>query len=427
LARIVFLQKILAMATYINYGEGEEDATVQGAEWLQGLLQVKGGDAEKTFAEKFKALYSNQESSANFDYGPVFDLFVDYSADLFSTVPENRPEERLKEIESWFALVFSMLLLLEDPEHLDKATTRLCKLLDESIDQQPELRLRLLMMLYNTFNNPTFEFRYRVFKHSVDYAAKADLFDQILPYLDYLDSWMKDWEAYLKIEDKRTLYFDLSTNLRGMGKKVDAFMYLKTYHQLFQGASADTLNEAESATTQLIKDAITLPNVFQFDDIVVLDTVKALGKGKQPALVKLCDVFLSGNVGDLKEFQSKNGKIFDEHGLNYDDCMAKIRLLTLATATQGVSEMALDEIAKRLEEEPANVERTVVRGISEGIVDGRIDQLNRKILVKSSFQRSFANDEWAFLDGKLTSWIDNLESVIKFVGEQKQKPEGYTS
>jgi len=143
--------------------------------------------------------------------------------------------------------------------------------------------------------------------------------------------------------------------------------------------------------------------------------------------VKLCDVFLSGNVSDLKEFQSKNGKIFDEHGLNYDDCMAKIRLLTLATATQGVPEMDLDEIAKRLEEEPANVERTVVRGISEGIVDGRIDQLNRKVLVKSSFQRSFGKDEWAFLDGKLTSWIDNLESVIKFVGEQKQKSEGYTS
>jgi len=423
----VLLQGVVAMATYINYGEGEEDATVQGAEWLQGLLQSQGNDADKTFAEKFKELYSNQESSSNFDYGPVYDLFVDYSMDLFTLVPENRPEERLKEIESWFALVFSMLLLLEDPEHLDKATTRLCKLFECSIDQQPELRLRLIMMLYNTFNNPTFEFRYRVFKYAVGYAAKADLFDQILPYLDYLESWMKDWEAYLTIEDKRTLYFDLSTCLRGMGKKVDAFLYLKKYHQLFLGASADTLTQAEAATIQLIKDAITLPNVFQFDNIVVLDTVKALGKGKHAALVKLCDIFLSGDVKDLKEFHSKNGKIFDEQGFGFEDCMAKIRLLTIATVTQGVSEMDLDELAKHLDESPASVERTVVRGISEGIVDGRIDQLNRKLLVKSSFQRTFAKNEWAFLDGKLTQWIDNLDSVLKFVSEQKLKSAGVSN
>eukprot|EP00930_Biecheleria_cincta_P024386 TRINITY_DN1745_c0_g1_i1.p1 TRINITY_DN1745_c0_g1~~TRINITY_DN1745_c0_g1_i1.p1 ORF type:complete len:416 (-),score=93.70 TRINITY_DN1745_c0_g1_i1:325-1572(-) len=415
------------MATYINYGEGEEDATVQGAEWLQSVLQSQGSDADKTFAEKFKELYTNQESSSNFDYGPVFDLFVDYSMDLFASVPENRPDERLKEIESWFALVFNMLLLLEDPDHLDKATTRFCKLFECSVEQQPELRLRLLMMLYNTFNNPTFEFRYRVFKYAVDYAAKAGLFDQMLPYLDYLDSWMKDWEAYLTIEDKRTLYFDLSTYLRGMGKKVDAFLYLKKYHKLFLGASADALTEAEAATVQLIKDAITLPNVFQFDDIVALDTVKALGKGEQGALVKLCEIFLSGDVNDLKEFNSKNGKIFDEQGLSFEDCMAKIRLLTIATVTQGVSEMALDDLAQRLDENPANVERTVVRGISEGIVDGRIDQLNRKLLVKSSFQRTFAKNEWTFLDDKLTQWIDNLESVLKFVSERKLKSGGISS
>merc|ERR1712232_618464 len=177
----------------------------------------------------------------------------------------------------------------------------------------------------------------------------------------------------------------------------------------------------------LIKDAVTLPNVFQFDDIVVLDTVKALGKGKHAALVKLCDIFLSGDVKDLKEFQSKNGKLFDEHGLNFEDCLAKIRLLTIATVTQGVSEMALDELAQRLDENAATVERTVVRGISEGIVDGRIDQLNRKLLVKSSFQRTFAKDEWAFLDGKLTQWIDNLDSVLKFVTEQKLKSGGISN
>eukprot|EP00931_Biecheleriopsis_adriatica_P006260 TRINITY_DN10768_c0_g1_i1.p1 TRINITY_DN10768_c0_g1~~TRINITY_DN10768_c0_g1_i1.p1 ORF type:complete len:431 (+),score=144.54 TRINITY_DN10768_c0_g1_i1:36-1295(+) len=412
------------MATYINYGEGEEDATVQAAEWLQHLLQMaQGPDAEKAFTEKFKALNAEQENNKVYDYGPIFDFFVDYSKGLFDFIPENRPEERLKDLESFFAVIMSMLLLLEDKDHLDQATTRLCELFSESSEQQPELRLRLLMMLYNTFNNPTFELRYRVFKHTVDYAAKAEMFDQILPYLDYLDAWMADWDSYLTIDDKRNLYADLSKYMRNFGKKVDAFLYLKMFHSSFQGESAEKLNKKEvaDATVELIKDAIVLPSVIQFDDILALDTVSALRKTKQEGLVQLCEVFLSGTVDDLKEFQKKNSKLFDEHGLNYQEVMSKIRLLTLATMAQGQSELSLDDIAKRLEESPTNVEPWVVRAISEGVVDGRIDQLNRKVLVKSSFQRKFEKNEWAFLDGKLTQWIDNLEHVIKFLGEQKKQ------
>merc|ERR1712113_356153 len=99
--------------------------------------------------------------------------------------------------------------------------------------------------------------------------------------------------------------------------------------------------------------------------------------------------------------------------------MSKIRLLTLATLAQGQSEIALSEVAKALEEPDESVEKWVVRGISEGVIDGRIDQLNHKVLVKSAFQRKFGKAEWAFLDSKLTQWIDNLENVIKFIGDQK--------
>ncbi|CAE8609443.1 unnamed protein product [Polarella glacialis] len=99
--------------------------------------------------------------------------------------------------------------------------------------------------------------------------------------------------------------------------------------------------------------------------------------------------------------------------------MAKMRLLTLATVAHGRSELSLEEVASSLDESPDNVERWVVRAISEGVLDGRIDQLNRKVLVKSAFQRKFDTNEWAFLDGKLSCWIENLEHVIKFIGEQK--------
>ncbi|CAE6947845.1 unnamed protein product [Symbiodinium natans] len=166
-----------------------------------------------------------------------------------------------------------------------------------------------------------------------------------------------------------------------------------------------------------------LPAVIQFDDILMLDSVKALRSTSQGNLVGLCEIFLSGSVDDLKDFHKKNEKLFDEHSLNFQDAMSKIRLLTLATMARGQSELPLDDIAKRIQESPTAVEPWVVRAISEGVIDGRIDQLNRKVLVKSAFLRKFEKEEWNFLDSKLSHWIENLEQVIKFLGEQKNKTE----
>jgi len=408
------------MATYINYGEGEDDATVQGAEWLKNIILLSQGDeAQKAFVEKFQKLHENHDTNRLYDHGPVFDLFVDYSADVFASIPELRGDDKVKEVESFFALVLSMLLLLEDEKHLDQATTRLCEVFTTSTEVVPDLRLRLLMMLYNTFNNPTFPFRYRVFKYVLDYAAKAGLFDQCMPYLEYLDAWMVDWD--LPIEEKRVLFRDIAKYTRALNKRVDAFQYLKRFHLLYEGCNAEELKGVNDATVELITDAVQIPSVIQFDDLVKFDSVKALEKGTSKELVALCRVFLNGSVQDLRDFEGKNKKLFEQHDLSLPDAMSKIRLLTLATLAHGKSEISLSEVAKALDEKLENVEPWVVRAISEGFIDGRIDQLNCKVLVKSSFQRKFETDEWQFLDTKLTSWIDNLEDVIKFIGEQKQQ------
>merc|ERR1719277_1621812 len=112
--------------------------------------------------------------------------------------------------------------MLEEAEQLDKATNRLCEIFSSSEKQQPELRLRLLMNLYNTFM-PTLEFRYRVFKYIIDYAHAANLFDQVMPYLEYLDAWMADWNAYLSVDDKRTMFHDIALYVRAFGKRMESF------------------------------------------------------------------------------------------------------------------------------------------------------------------------------------------------------------
>jgi translation initiation factor 3 subunit M len=233
---------------------------------------------------------------------------------------------------------------------------------------------------------------------------------------------MVDWKNEdFKANDERTLFLDLSKYMRNLGKRVEAFLYLKRYAQLFQGAKDSEMKDetVESATIQLLQDALQLPSVIQFDDILAYDTVKALSKGKHAKLNELCKLFLNGDVKDLDSFQKKNEKVFKEYDINFQDAKSKMRLLTLATKVHGKSEISLSEVAMAIEESEDNVETWVVKALSEGVIDGRIDQLNHKVLVKSAFQREFGKEEWAFLDKKLTQWTDNLEQVIKFIGEQK--------
>lgn len=417
------------MATYINYGEGETDAIVQGSEWLSGQLGATvSEDSQKKFLAKFKEVHTDMLESRDYDYGPIVELFIDYSKDLFSLAcrvnAEGRTEEQGKSIESFYALVLSMVTLLEDPDQLDRITKRLCDILTASVEHFPEMRLRLLMNLYNTFP-PKVEFRYRIFKCIVDFAHQANAFDQVMPYLEYLESWLVDWSPHLKAGEKRDLFRDLSRYVRalGAGKRADAFLHLKKYHQLHQGADADTLKSAEvkECTVQLLRDAVQIASVIQFDDILAFDTVVALSQTKDGApLVDLCKVFLEGSLDDLRKHHKANGPLYKEHEICIEDATSKIRLLSLATLATGKSELSLDEVAKVLEEDPIHVEKWVVRAISECVIDGRIDQLNEKVLVKSTFQRKFAKDEWSFLDGKLSSWIENLESVVDFIGEQKK-------
>jgi len=421
------------MAIYQIYpGEGESDPTMQGAEWLSGMISSRQGpDADNKFKERFKSIYSSEDEC---DMSQVFDVFLDFSEDIFAAIPEStstggRDTGGLAaEIESFFALVLSMLEHFEQMAALEASTERLCKLFAGSADQQPELRLRLLMQLYNTFNNPAMPHRFRVFKHIIQYAAEAKLFDQVLPYLEYLDSWMADWEdsGSLNLKDKCKLFLNLSTYMRTLGKRVDAFMYLKRYAQLFQGGNdtGSDPKEVEESTIMLVKDALQLPSVIQFDDVLAFDTVKSLSKGKHAKLIELCKLFLNGDVKDLDSFHKKNEKVFKEYELNFQDAMSKMRLLTLATKVHGKSEISLAEVAEALEEKEDNVEKWVVRALSEGVIDGRIDQLNHKVLVKSAFQREFGKAEWAFLESKLVQWTENLDHVIKFIGDQKQMREG---
>lgn len=407
------------MATFINMGflnDSSNDAVIQAADHICAIIREKdGADEAAGFDEKFKGMYEEE------NYFEIFNLLIEKGQLMFDVVadtPENRPPKE-REAEGYFTVLTSLLMQMEDEESLNTTTDKLCDVFGSDTDC-PETRLKLFMILYNTFQ-PSFPLRYPVYLKALHFAAKTKQFDTLTPYLDRLDDWIVDWD--LSAAQKRELFQVISQTMRELGRRVPAFDWLKRICQLYQGdAEALKSKEATQAGLTLVLDAINLPSVLQMDDLLQLEAVQALNGSKDDKpLLELMTIFMEKGMEDLQKFHGANKKLFEQHKISLEDATSKLRLLTIASLAQGKQELLLADVAAALKEkEETVVEKWVINAISEGVIDGRIDQIRKVLLVKSSLQRKFGKNEWQFLATKLGSWIDNIDNLLLLVKQQNR-------
>ncbi len=73
---------------------------------------------------------------------------------------------------------------------------------------------------------------------------------------------------------------------------------------------------------------------------------------------------------------------FSPSGLSYEECYKKIRLLSLTTLAAENREIPYDLIAKMLQIKPEEVESWVVSAIAAELIDARMDQLRRIVVIR---------------------------------------------
>jgi len=61
------------------------------------------------------------------------------------------------------------------------------------------------------------------------------------------------------------------------------------------------------------------------------------------------------------------------------------------------------------------VESWVVRAITRGLLDARVDQAAGSITVTRCVAREFGAPQWVSLEGKLRAWRDNVASLLSAV------------
>lgn len=427
------------MSVYIQLTQdisGSVTAVTIG-DWILGILKLKDLDEYEVFFKKFLEVYHRQKKESENARFDMFSLLLSASDFVFETLTEAKKNNKIqmmidnketiknfnefyKEVEEYFVILISILQLdFQSVEELNTATNNFIKTI-KNYNVFPELRLKILQLLYNSFN-VNFSFRFPTFIAILQFSSQNHLFHTILPYIRFVDEWIKQWNINTK--EKRQIYLIIAQELKKINNLKDAFVHLKKHVYYFQRESIDVLNHPNTVKScvDLIVDAINLQDNIYFHELIILDAVQNLQYIEEHrALFELLVIYYKDSIKEFLNFKNKYGEdFFKAYSLDLKVCEEKIYLLSIISLFQNTKTQNIEYIANQLTITPLKVEQIFVTAIGGGIIDAKIDQINKTVQMQNSIFRHFDDAQWLFLNDQIDKYIKNVQKIIE-VADQTQ-------
>uniref|UniRef100_A0A3Q2I9F9 Eukaryotic translation initiation factor 3 subunit M n=1 Tax=Equus caballus TaxID=9796 RepID=A0A3Q2I9F9_HORSE len=278
-----------------------------------------------------------------------------------------------KDVESVMNSVVSLLLILE-PDKQEALIESLCeKLVKFREGERPSLRLQLLSNLFHGMDKNT-PVRYTVYCSLIKVAASCGAIQYIPTELDQVRKWISDWN--LTTEKKHTLLRLLYEALVDC-KKSDAAS--KVMVELLGSYTEDNASQARVDAHRCIVRALKDPNAFLFDHLLTLKPVKFL---EGELIHDLLTIFVSAKLASYVKFYQNNKDFIDSLGLLHEQNMAKMRLLTFMGMAVENKEISFDTMQQELQIGADDVEAFVIDAVRTKMVYCKIDQTQRKVVVR---------------------------------------------
>lgn len=277
--------------------------------------------------------------------------------------------------------------------------------------------------LSNIFNSlsATSPNRCVVFRALLNLASNNDDLEVIADALSAVPKWLSEWD--IDASAKADVLDSVATKLQAADNGKDAYTlhltllrFLSTSTLSGQGSDAiDTKKVAE----RTVATALSLPHVFQFEELAEIDAVKKLGNEPIGQLLK---IFLHGTTQDWHQWCQANAQELSRLNLSQEQLERKIRLLDLANlCSQSVSkEVPYNSIADALKISIDDVEVWAIDVIRAGLVSGKLSQINQSLRVYKSAYRSFGQDQWKLLESRLSTWEKNIANILQTISDTKQ-------
>lgn len=355
------------------------------------------GAGESAFLSRHKKWIENQ------DLKQVLNDLVDLQPLVLSKAPE-------KDVESCLNLLCSVMRSLPK-EDLTNLVLRLVGHITSDVGDKPLLRLKLLNNLYNLFeaSSPA---RYGVFLALLKYAEASHTTEVVIPLFPKLASWVQGWNA--GVDQVRELYLVTRRILKQANKSLQAHEFLIKYLATFEQGDNSTVDYAVEAAVE----AIQIPDIVQLDHLLHIRAIQQLEQSK-PQLFALLKLFATDTLEAFNSFHHANPGFLASVGLDHGECLKKIRLLTLATLANHQDTITFAQVSQGLSIEESEVESWVILAISTNVLDAKMDQLRRVVVINRATQRALQPEQWKQMGERLRSWRQHLASLIDVMQRNK--------
>lgn len=305
-----------------------------------------------------------------------------------------------------------------DPELVDRLANGLCR-----HTTSPNLRLRCMALLYNSVSEQDSEKRFSLLASLISLASSLNMVSNIEnTVLPKIDTFLKLWSV--SIDDKRRIYNICYNALKSAGMIEKSFAFNVKLLTLYNGAAEEVLNSVQDETVDVIVQAIRLPKLYRFDTMLELDAVNRFEnlKGSNLCLLfELICIFVREDLAVFRQFREKHEDLLKQYGIDAEVAEEKMRLLTFASLGIDSPDLTYEMIASALQISEDEVEHWVIRAISSGLVDAKINQLKSSVAVYRSTQRWFTREEWQPLSERINIWKENIGDLLTVLRETKDK------
>lgn len=315
-----------------------------------------------------------------------------------------------KEAEVESVLNSVVTLLFELPINQDESknliSTFSSSLADSPNDKLAAVGLRVIKNLHNGLFE-SIDLQYVTYTTMVKLATKTRKLSEVFNDLDSIKS--KYSVKTIGLERTQNLYRLLNSSALECGKSDLASQVMIELLSTYTEENASHAEEdAVTCITSFLKD----PNTFLMDHLLTLKPVLFL-EGKP--IFDLLTIFVSEKLQNYLEFYEKHKGFVDGLGLNHEQNLQKMRLLTFMQMAEGQKEIAYQTIMDELQISAKEVESFVFDVLRTRLVRAKIDQLNKKVLVQATMHRTFGRPQWEQLRSVLSDWKNNFAHVEKTV------------
>lgn len=327
-----------------------------------------------------------------------------------------------KDLECTYTIICNLVKNANSPEEVLEMVKAIAAKVIQQPNDKASLRLKILFNLYNLVDHPNA--RFQVYMKALELAVNGKVTEYIVPSFKKIDSFLKEWN--IDIKDQRELFLAIAKVLReNKSFAKESLQFVTNYLATFSNEDTQVLSEAKEEAVRAVIEFVKAPSIFQCD---LLDhpAVAQLEKDPNNAPVyQLLKIFLTQRLDAYMEFQNANSGFLQTYGLVEEDCVAKMRLLSLVDlASDDSGKIPYASIKNTLQVNDEEVELWVVKAITAKLVACKMDQMNQVVIVSRCAEREFGQKQWQSLRTKLAAWRDNVRNVISTIESNKATEEG---